>query len=119
MGTSQAGAVVAMIKEVLVLSILCALFGRGQTNKKSHHDVEVSFTNGFGNHASVKHRISANEHEITVGQKVITLPWPLTDGWKDKVKFGQARKGKKGLSNRWGFGKLMKGIGNLMKGFGN
>merc|ERR1711928_16682 len=87
---------VAMIKEVLVLAIVCALFATGQT-KKNHWnkgDFMISFTNGLDGHASVKHRISAKKHEITVGQKVITLPWPLKDGWENKVKFGKAKKGK-------------------------
>ena len=103
-----------MTREVLVLTIVCTLFATGQT-KKNHDkkgDFEISFTNNLDSHASVKHRITAKKHEITVGQKVITLPWPLKDGWENKVKFGKAKKGTgkkgKGRSGRGKKGKKEK-----------
>ena len=103
-----------MLREVLFLTIVCALFATGQTKK--NHDkkgvFEISFTNYLDSHASVKHRITAKKHEITVGQKVITLPWPLKDGWENKVKFGKAKKGTgkigKGRSRRGKKGKKEK-----------
>merc|ERR1719443_1082102 len=101
-----------MMKEMLVLTIVCALFATGQT-KKNHDkksDFEISFTNDLDGH-QIKHQISANKYEIIIGQKIITLPWPLKDGWENKIKFGKAKKGHKRKNCKGKKGKGKKGKG--------
>ena len=107
-----------MMKEVLVLTIVCALFATGQT-KKNHDkksDFEISFTNDLDGGHQIKHQISANKYEIIIGQKVITLPWPLKDGWENKIKFGMAKKGHKGKKCKGKNCKGKKGKGKKGKG---